>query len=415
MQFSDSRLLAKELTHPTTNSLTVANNTNLPMEKFTTKSTSMNSQIVNEPIIIEEKETTRKIFLAEINDKKLDSGETVSGTIIHQRKKGNDQWEDIESINLNSLKGGEGVKIKLRSAHIKKLYNGLTKLYALSERGVQRGETEYVVGMSDEVVNVPRKRKEYIEKLLEEDYGEEIWLELIDKNPDLATKLSNSRIHNNRLTALSEFKSSILDDSKDENYWQHFFANNDWIFGYGLNYQFLTIESDQPNYGGEKYTGKGKQKGDYLTKTNTENIKFTVLVEIKKPSSKLLAVTPRTKEEIRYRNGAWLLGSEVLGGVAQVQTNCKSWQKDAEDLKNKELINEEIYTVMPKGILLIGHTKEFDNNIEQLTTFKLFRKGLNNVEILTYDELLERAKFITGHDEEDNIETETDEDFDLSF
>ena len=186
------------------------------MDKFTTKSTSYNSQIVNEPIIIEEKETTRRIFLAEINDKKLETGETVSGTIIHQRKGRNDKWEDIESINLNSLKGGEGVKLKLRSTQTKNLYEGLTKLYALSQKGVKRGETEYVVGMSDEIVNVPSKRKEYIEKLLAENYGEEIWEELIDKNPNLATKLSHSRIQKNRLKSLEEFERNISDNSKDE-------------------------------------------------------------------------------------------------------------------------------------------------------------------------------------------------------
>jgi len=302
------------------------------MDKFTTKSTSYNSEIVNEPIIIEEKETTRRIF-AEINDKKLEIGETVGGTIIHQRKGRNDEWEDIESINLNSLKSGEGVKIKFRSAQTKKLYDGLTKLYALSKKGVKRGETEYVVGTSDEIVSVSSKRKEYIEKLLEEDYGEEIWKELIDKNPDLATKLSYSRIQNTRLKSLKEFEINILDKSKGENYWQDFFTKNDWIFGYGLNYQFLSIETDQPNYGGENYTGKGKQKGDYLTKTNADNIKFTVLVEIKKPSSNLLAKKPRTGENIRYRNGAWLLGSEVLGGVAQVQINANRGRSVQKNLK----------------------------------------------------------------------------------
>jgi hypothetical protein len=380
------------------------------MDKFTTKSTSYYTQDVYEPIIIEEKDTTRRIFVAEINDRKAETGETVSGTIIHQRKGRNDEWENIDSINLNTLKSGEGVKLNLRSAQTKRLYDGLTKLYKLSQQGVRRGETEYIVGTSEEIINVPRKRKEYIEKLLDENHGEEIWKELIDKNPDLATKLSQSRVYNNRLKALTEFELSINDTQKDESYWQNFFTQNDWIFGYGLNYQFLSIKSDQPNYGGEKYTGKGKQKGDYLTKTNTDNLKFTVLVEIKKPSSKLLAVN-RNKENIQYRNGAWLLGSELLGGVVQVQTNCKSWQKDAEDFKNRELINEGIYTVMPKGILLIGNTKEFEKCVEQLTTFELFRKGLNNLEILTYDELLERARFIVGHSKPE-IKNQSETDFD---
>ncbi|MCH8533879.1 MAG: DUF4263 domain-containing protein [Flavobacteriaceae bacterium] len=377
------------------------------MKKFTTRSTSLYSQNVNEPIIIEEKETTRKIFLAEINDKKLQSGETVSGTIIHQRKSKNDKWEDIKSINLNTLKAGEGVKLKLRSTQIKKLYDGLTELYALSKKGVKSGENEYIVGTSDETINVPKKRKEYIEKLLQEDYGQEIWDELVDNNPDLATKLSNSRIQNNRLLALKEFENSILDASKNEQYWQDFFTNNEWIFGYGLNYQFLSIKSDQPNYGGQNYAGKGKQKGDYLTNTNSDDVKFTVLVEIKKPSTDLIAKS-KNGEGRKYRNGAWLLGSEVLGGVAQVQANCKSWQRNSEILENRELMYEHIYTVQPKGILLIGNTEQFKNDMTKLTTFELFRKGLNSVEILTYDELLERAKFILGQKEKPLEEEKND-------
>lgn len=386
------------------------------MEKFTTTSTSIFSQNINEPIIIEEKENTRKIFLAETNDKKLESGETVSGTIIHQRKGAKDKWEDIKSINLNSLKGGEGVKLKLRSSHIKKLYDGLTKLYTLSQKGVQRGDNEYVVGAKDEIISVPKRRKEYIEKLLDENYGEEIWQELVDKDPDLATKLSNSRIYTNRLKSFKEFELSIKDDLKNELYWKKFFTVNDWIFGYGLNYQFMSIESDQPNYGGEDYTGIGKQKGDYLASTKTKNAKFTVVVEIKKPTSPLLAILPKKGGNKRYRNGAWLLGSEVLGGVAQVQANCKTWQKNSEDLINRKLIENGVFTVQPKGILLIGNTEEFKNDLEKITTFELFRKGLNNVEILTYDELLERARFILGNKEiKSEIPNKETEDDDLPF
>jgi len=70
---------------------------------------------------------------------------------------------------------------------------------------------------------------------------------------------------------------------------------------------------------------------------------------------------------------------------------------------------------LPKGILLIGHTSEFENNLEQLTTFELFRKGLNNVEILTYDELLERARFILGQSNNLNLESIEIEDDDLPF
>ncbi len=386
------------------------------MEKFTTESTSSHSQKVNEPIIIEEKDNTRRVFIAEINDTKILSGETVSGTIVHQRKKRNEEWENIESINLATLKGGDGIKLSLKSAQVKKLYDGLTMLYTLSTKGVEYGQNKYVVSTANEVIAIPEKRKEYVEKLLQENYGEEIWQELVETKPDLATKLALARIQNSRTECLNEFEQNIEDKSKDENYWQKFFEKNDWIFGYGLNYKFLTIESTQPNYGGENYTGIGKQKGDFLTSTESENIKFTVLVEIKKPWSDLLAVRPKAKDNVRYRNGAWLLGSELFGGVSQIQINCKSWQKRAEEIENRKLMDQGVFTVMPKGIVVIGNTNEFKNDLEKITSFELFRKSLNNIEIITFDELLERARFIVGNlVKNEKSETEEVEDDNFPF
>lgn len=363
------------------------------MDTFSTKSTSLYSQKVNEPLIIEEGGMTRRVFFADTNDKKLENGETVSGTIVHQRKKKNDDWEDVESINLTSLKGGEGVKIKFDSSQLKKFYDGLSKIYALANQGVNLGANEYIVGKTDEIISVSKNRKQQIESLLEENLGEDIWEELIRSNPDLATKFSLAKIQNDRKIVLEEFKNSLDDEEKKEEFWQSFFTKNDWIFGYGLQYKFLKTDTDQPNYGGENYKGKGKQKGDFLTYSEAKNAKFTVLVEIKKPHTDLLAKKPKTGDRVRYRNGAWLLGSEVFGGVSQLQINCKSWQRTSDEPQNRGLIDENIFTIQPKGILVIGSTVQFGNQ-EQTTSFELFRKNLSNIEIITFDELYERAAFI---------------------
>jgi hypothetical protein len=375
----------------------------------------MYSQDVNEPILIDQKDTTRRVFYATINDSKKTSGETVSGTIVHQRKNKKDEWEDVKSVNLNSLKGGEGVKMVLKSSQLKKLYEGLTELYELSTEGVQYGEHEYVVGKSDEIITVSEKRKKYIEKLLEENYGEEIWNELVSNEPDLATKFSLARLQSNREKVLKEFEKSLKSGTKNEDYWQKFFEENSWIFGYGLNYKFLTLTSDQPNYGGADYTGKGKQKGDLLTKTESSKASFTVLVELKKANTNILAKRKRTSENVKYRNGAWLLSSELLGGISQIQINCKSWQKSAEELNNRKLIERGVFTIQPKGILLIGNTEEFEGDLDKITTFELFRQGLSNIEIITYDELFERAKYIVYNEENNEDKEITDIDEDLPF
>ena len=90
------------------------------MDNYTTVSTSLYSARLVEPIVIEENSSTRKVLIVDLNDKKKDIGETVGITIVHQRKKLNDKWEDVESISLNSLKGGEGVKLNLDSKNTRK-------------------------------------------------------------------------------------------------------------------------------------------------------------------------------------------------------------------------------------------------------------------------------------------------------
>ena len=365
------------------------------MEKVTTHRTSLHTSDVVQPIVIEEKNNTRRVFLANLNDTKTQIGETVSGTIVHQRKKNNDEWEDIESINLAKLKGGEGVKIRFKSGPLKQLFLGLEKLYQLSEKGLSPGETEYVIDNIDEIIKIPRNRQRFISQLLDKKLGQEIWQELVESDPDLVTRLSLARVQTERQVALNEFSSSLSQD-KTEDYWQKFFDTNQWIFGYGLKYHFLNQLGNQPSYGGTNFSGSGNQKGDFLLST-TADIKFTVLVEIKKPTSKLLA-KKKNGGSIRYRNGAWLLGSELLGGVSQLQINCKTWQNNSSASQNEDILGAEcIHTVSPRGILVIGKTTEFANNREQIETFEMFRRGIINPEIVTFDALYERAKFIVEH------------------
>ena len=58
-------------------------------------------------------------------------------------------------------------------------------------------------------------------------------------------------------------------------------------------------------------------------------------------------------------------------------------------------------TINPKGILVIGHTKELMGERSKIETFELFRRDINNLEIITFDELYERAKFIVDQVNED--------------
>ena len=252
--------------------------------------------------------------------------------------------------------------------------------------GVKSGAAKLIVAAEAEVIVTDQNRAGIINSLLARGYSAEVWSGLIETDPDLATRLSYARIHAERSSTLNLFKQNLA-RNLNEFWWQDFFERNTWIFGYGLNYKFLTTEQAQPRYGGVRLSGKGMQTGDFLQRTEAYN-KFTVLVEIKRPNTELLGTA-------EYRNGAMELHKELLGGVAQVQANCRKWEKEGSETEdNKEaLLRRKIFTVQPKGILVIGHTRQLDG-IAHRNTFELFRRNMINPEIITFDELFERAKFI---------------------
>lgn len=188
-----------------------------------------------------------------------------------------------------------------------------------------------------------------------------------------------------------EFEEAMTNHSTDESWWQNYFETNKWIFGYGLDYQILRQEQPQPHYGGIKIDGTGDHRGDYLMSTMGE-LNFTVLVEIKTPSAKLIQGT----EEIR--SGAWSLSKNLSDAVSQIQSNIQTWDKDTSELaENRDKFDSKnIFTVQPKGIIVIGSLSEFGDNRSKRETFQRFRKSVHGIDIITFDELLFRAKYIAG-------------------
>lgn len=377
------------------------------MDSYKTKSTSAYSAELVDPIVIEETGTTRKVLIVDFNDKKRDIGETVGITFVHQRKKGKTEWENVQSIPLSSLKGGDGVKLNLDSKTTRKVYDELTKLYALMDKeGVKFGIKDFTVAKAGEIIKVPQDRKTLIERLLAENHADEVWQELLSSNPDLATRLSLARVQTNRIEVLKTFKNELDEGNADEGFWQNFFENNDWIFGYGLNYQFLHLLKGQPDYGGRNYTGKGSQKGDFLMASKAD-AKFTVLVEIKTPATHLLSYVGKEPKKIENpRNDVWLLSGQLISAVSQIQVNTRTWAIESQKAENvRELERKDIFTVEPKGILIVGHTKELRGNEGIISCFESFRRNITNPEIITFDELYERAKFIVNN----KVQTQTTE------
>jgi hypothetical protein len=188
---------------------------------------------------------------------------------------------------------------------------------------------------------------------------------------------------------------------KPEAVWQSFIEANTWIFGYGLSYQFLSHLDGrglEQVVRGSDLTSRGK-RSDAIMKTRGL-ISSMCFVEIKRHDTHLLGSNP-------YRPGVWSPSSELAGGISQVQGTVRSaievlGQKLQPTDEKGAPTGEILFNVDPRSILVIGSLQQFQTeqglNEQMFRSFELFRRNTWRPEIITFDELLERARFIVGHE-----------------
>lgn len=299
-----------------------------------------------------------------------------------------------ESANQNLIKA----KVSFDSCHESFL---ILLDFIRSIKGIEFSSDSYAV--------VDRKKKEIMESLGTYDRLEIISAvqkkfgsELSEKDAILLLNRKSKLEYFGRLLKDESFfedEKKFLEVKKNEDVWQNFFENNQWIFGYGL--QLVSCEGlderklEQTVVGNDLIDGSGKRI-DALLKTKG-NIAKLLFCEIKMHSPDLLV-------EPYDRPGVYVPAKELRGAVAQIQ---KTIQKV--NLKiNQNLIRpsdregnptgEEILFVKPRGVVIIGMLNDFKTdmgiNSERLSSFEIYRQQVSGIDIITYDELYERVRFI---------------------
>jgi hypothetical protein len=360
-------------------------------DTITTRTIKRGFADVDEEFVLEDTAQTRIIFKAQIHN------DGVRGCLYRYKKDVKGNIDAIMPVDFRQLHANEGVMIELRTATLAALYQRFTELTRLlEEQGIHNGERSFTIADANALVIKDENKAVLIRKLLDDNLGEEIWNQLVANSPDIATRLANAQLLTDRMTVLRQFEEMLDNDSLREDSWQDFFEANTWIFGYSLRYQILRVVQTQPHYGGADISGKGGQRGDFLTATEAET-KFTCLVEIKKPTTSLL-------QNSEYRNGAWGVSSELSGAISQIQINCAKWEISGSREDDNRDRTDKIYTVAPRGIVVVGNTNQLSCR-GRVNSFERYRNSLHNPEIITFDELYQRAKFIVNDDQEP-IETD---------
>jgi len=167
-------------------------------------------------------------------------------------------------------------------------------------------------------------------------------------------------------------------DSDDEELWQQLLTENIFILEQVCSWP-VNIVGEKMYVGGKNINNKGGSIIDYLLKnTLTNNV---TLVEIKTPKTRLL-------KNSEYRTGIYNIDDELSGAVMQVLNYRDTLLKNYQSLNVGELFD----AFNPKCVIVIGHAKQELTGKNKRKTFELFRNQLSGVEVITYDELVQKTQ-----------------------
>jgi hypothetical protein len=314
--------------------------------------------------------------------------------------------DDIEGIAIIKVVNSE----ETQRVHLSKFNFAQLKAFLafISEIDL-KGITEKRLKLYDEL-ELDEKTIKTLKTLLSKQGGPEVIETLINEGIITSKDLVNTSFRKRGLQIFSDLlenenywktyaSDNNISDSKEEKVWQYFLEKNEWIFGYGLDYRFQTILQREAHVSEAELDGSNTVIADYLLGDKF----FTTFVELKKPS------TPLFGKAIN-RSNAWSLSTEFINSVSQILEQKASGlvKLERQQFTQKgEPITQKPYD--SKVILVIGNWKEVDNSSTPLEkeikkkTFELYRRDSRNVEIMTYDELFERAKFIVDGRKNDTI------------
>lgn len=290
---------------------------------------------------------------------------------------------DVSTLSANifahcTSTGSPKFTCQLNIGHLQSLYQHL------SQYSVIRDTASVSTGRFIEI----QSNHEEIMRVLEHSDNTSLVLAL---QHIVSNRLTNTDINTilGRKDALDEYE-RMYENANDYNEidWQRFFERNEWIFGYGLNYKYLKILQREAHISHTDLNGSNDVITDFLLSDS----RFTKIVELKTPTTNLFV-------NRQNRADSWRLSSELTDAVSQILAQKANWEIESQRsnyTSDGDLIREETHDA--ECILVIGSISSISGSdrekLIKRKTLELYRRNLKSINILFYDELLERARFI---------------------
>lgn len=353
-------------------------------------------------MIIRKNNQYRIVYFPKLVDNSKNSEECVAGYLVCQKKSKNDQWEDLNELSIKDIKVGEWTKFNIELGEMLNLIRYATKLKEIydQDKSLKRIKQKHLLVLDEDLdQNEVKQFNEFAKdnpdaisnlgKLLNLKIDYKKILETINNDPNIIDEISadldqdkSLKLYNNlklKFINPAYLKDKLTEDS--EEYWQNLFTNNPNIL-FSIIPSVGQIICQKPYMGGKAINNQGGTISDFLYKCGTRNIS---IIEIKKPTTKLI--------EDKYRNNVYSPSNELSSAIVQLRKQKDSLLKSYYEKKinsEKQGITFDAYD--PKSYLIIGNSGLLKEN--EIESFELFRNSLKDIEIITFNEIIEKLNLI---------------------
>lgn len=182
---------------------------------------------------------------------------------------------------------------------------------------------------------------------------------------------------------IAKFEKHLQNKNFDEKKWQKFLHTE--VFYFLSNYIESIREADV-NFGKEE---EGAKKPDFVW---IDTYGFLDVFEIKTPFTEILAKRIDTSHGNYYfsRSSSMAI-SQIEKYILFLESNVKGFEGY---LAKKTKIPFSV--LRPKAFLIIGNSKELENNESKKKDFRVLRRLFKNIEFITFDELLDNLKSLSS-------------------
>lgn len=275
---------------------------------------------------------------------------------------------DVQDISLkigryNIPYGLESKKPKSELTLNNEELNALIRYISENYKPLTLGQGEYI-NVSEESATLVENFKRLIE-------GQSDTARMLIENGILSDNVFLAASVIKKRDALIELQEK-LQEEQPERYWQEWFTRNKWVLGSDFAQIIDERVIDTENI------------ADYIMKSYDG---FVDLVEIKKPNG--LPFWASTKD-----HGNYVPSADLTKAITQCLNYIYAIELEASSTKFARRIGSRV--IKPRCILIFG--RSYDWNDEQREAYRILNAAYNQVSILTYDHISERAQNVLGEE-----------------